>query len=466
MNKMRILYIGCGFHPRISGGATQIQWEILNSGQKLGYIPTIFQSGLYDFKNKLYLKERSIDDSVLLFDLMNSPNMPGNRNPKSEVSNESILKLCRRVLQDVKPDIVHIHELTYLCSVLIDECRNYGIPTVKTIHNYWDVCPQRDLLYNGETVCTNYFEGGRCVDCQLTLKHRPWQAAIWNILYGKSIFVIAKRIWRGWQGFQSFSEKYIHKVDNNKSNNMEPEYRELAIEYKRRRAGFVRSLNSLNRIHVYSLRSKNILVSYGVLKDKFTYIPVATDAIDKIQSRPLYNGSIPINFGYRGGIAPNKGIHILIDAFKQLDQKKARLIIYGTGPAKYISDLKDLSKGSCVEFMGAYSPENLSEVNSLIDVGVIPSIWEELFGLVGVEYIQSRVPIIASEIGGIPEYVHHGINGLLVKPGDQSSLKQAMQSIIDQPSTICKMQNNMARWTSVADMTQSLGDLYMDMLTR
>jgi glycosyltransferase involved in cell wall biosynthesis len=129
-----------------------------------------------------------------------------------------------------------------------------------------------------------------------------------------------------------------------------------------------------------------------------------------------------------------------------------------------MSNLRRLAWGANVEFQGGYRPEDLSKVNSTIDVGVIPSIWEELFGLVGIEYIQSCVPIIASKMGGITEYIINGESGLLVKAGDSAALAEAMHSFIDRPELVRDMQMHMPTWISVHDMTRNLDDMYQSVL--
>jgi glycosyltransferase involved in cell wall biosynthesis len=462
--EIRVLYVGYGFHPRISGGAALIQWEILRSSRELGYHPAIFQAGLYDLRGGTRVDRQTLDGGIQLFNLMNSPNRPGRRDPLSEVSNDVILKASREVLETVEPNIVHIHELTFHCAAFIDECRSRNIPVVKTIHNYWDVCPQRDLLYNGEAICTDYSEGRRCVDCRSVLTHRPKVVAIWNLLSGGPLFDVAQRVWHRWQRFQSWLLRHFRRSRSTTAEFVETARADLARNYAHRRQAMVASLNKANRIHVYSRRSGEILKHYGVAESRIHFLPVSTQAVDSIKAGALHNGELPIRFGYRGGLAPHKGVHILIQAFKQLDQSRAKLVIYGAGDSEYMSNLRRLAWGANVEFQGGYRPEDLSKVNSTIDVGVIPSIWEELFGLVGIEYIQSCVPIIASKMGGITEYIINGESGLLVKAGDSAALAEAMHSFIDRPELVRDMQMHMPTWISVHDMTRNLDDMYQSVL--
>lgn len=460
INKMRILFVGYGFYPFRFGGAAAIQWELLNTCRELGLHPIIYQGGRYNFRKKVSLRREVVDEGVDLIDLVNSPNRPGLRNPISQVTNTHIVNLSREVLQAIKPDLVHIHELTFHCAKIIELCADMQIACVKTIHNYWDICPQRDLLYNCQEICEDFLNGSRCVSCRHSWVLYPWVAMGSDLLRDKCLFPMARQLWHGFQrvGRHLAADKVLKTVSDSEN------IKRLADEYADRRKQFINLLNRLTFVHIYSRRSGEILREYGVKVDKLKYFPITTPAIDTIQPKSWHMVNYPIIFGYRGGLAPHKGVHILLKAFRCLDQNKAKLVIFGTGSSSYVSDLKKIAKGTNAEFRGSYEPAQINKVNAVIDVGIIPSIWEELFGLVGIEYIQSRIPIVASEIGGIVEYVHHGENGFLVKPNDPDALTFAMHLFIEHPELIRKMQAQMNRWISVHDMKEHLGAFYTEAL--
>jgi len=457
---MRILFVGYGFYPSSLGGVGAIQRELINTCRELGFHPTIYQGGMYNFRKKAKLRRKIVDEGVDLIDLVNSPNRPGLHNPISQVTNTHIVNLSREVLQAIKPDLVHIHELTFHCGKIIELCADMQIACVKTIHNYWDICPQRDLLYNCEEICEDFLNGSRCVSCRHSWVLYPWVAMGSNLLRDKALFPMARQLWHGFQrvGRHLAANKMLKGGYDSEN------IKRLADEYADRRKQFINLLNRLTFVHVYSRRSGEILREYGVKVDKLKYFPITTRAIDTIQARSWHTGHYPIIFAYRGGLAPHKGVHILLKAFRCLDQNKAKLVIFGTGSSNYISQLKKIAMGTNTEFRGSYEPAQVCEVNSTLDVGIIPSIWEELFGLVGVEYIQSRIPIVASGIGGIVEYVRHGENGFLVRPNDPDALASAMGLFIEHPELIRKMQAQMNRWISLHDVKEHLGAFYKEAL--
>jgi glycosyltransferase involved in cell wall biosynthesis len=133
----------------------------------------------------------------------------------------------------------------------------------------------------------------------------------------------------------------------------------------------------------------------------------------------------PLRFGYIGTLSDQKGLRWLIEQFKALPFE-ATLQIAGRGQTDYEAELKQFANSPRIEFVGYQSPESFYQQ---IDVSVVPSIWNEPFGMVAVEACAHSVPVIASNRGGLPEIIEDGVNGLLCDPADPASLGRAMQRI-------------------------------------
>ncbi len=129
-----------------------------------------------------------------------------------------------------------------------------------------------------------------------------------------------------------------------------------------------------------------------------------------------------LRFGYIGTLSENKGVGWLIEQFQALSID-ATLTIAGRGKLDYEEKLRELVTTSRVEFVG-YQPS--ARFMQEIDVLVIPSIWAEPFGLVAVEACAQQLPIIATNMGGLPEIIQDNLNGLLCSPADPDSLGRAM----------------------------------------
>jgi len=79
------------------------------------------------------------------------------------------------------------------------------------------------------------------------------------------------------------------------------------------------------------------------------------------------------------------------------------------------------------------------------DVCVVPSVWEEAFGLAALEAMARGKPVVATQVGGIPEIIQPGVTGLLVPPGNDATLAQAIASLLANPTTAAEMGRNARR---------------------
>ncbi len=161
------------------------------------------------------------------------------------------------------------------------------------------------------------------------------------------------------------------------------------------------------------------------------YNPVSleriTSNLTKTQARRvlgLGDGPVIVQVGR---MIPVKGHSLTLHAFSQLVKKhpKAQLIFVGSGPLE--PSLREESEflgivGKIV-WTGFISP---SEVYPAADMVVFPSLWEGL-GLVPIEAMMLGIPVVASDIPAVREYIEHEKQGLLFPPGDSFLLAQAME---------------------------------------
>lgn len=160
-------------------------------------------------------------------------------------------------------------------------------------------------------------------------------------------------------------------------------------------------------------------------------IEVIGGAVDKALFFPSEVEPVRGRIVFVGRIVSEKGVEVLLRAFKK--QRVAReLVIIGEGPQ--LDELKtlasDLGIAERVTFTGYVSMENIRDFIITSEVVVVPSIWEEPYGLVALEGIACGVPVVASRVGGLPEIVRDFENGLLVPPGDIERLASAIELLL------------------------------------
>ncbi len=135
---------------------------------------------------------------------------------------------------------------------------------------------------------------------------------------------------------------------------------------------------------------------------------------------------------YVGQLIRGKGVDLLIKALSLVD-KNFKCIILGRGNDE--SYLREMIKSRLLEDkIELYGwTENVSAMYDKADIIVVPSRWQEPFGLVGLEAFAHHKPVIGFGIGGISQWLKHKVNGIIVKPGDYRRLAIAIKGLINDP---------------------------------
>lgn len=227
------------------------------------------------------------------------------------------------------------------------------------------------------------------------------------------------------------------------------------------RLPFLKSqLEKVDQIVCRSSFLSKVFLNKGYFHNGFTIVSLGTNIPPKLPSEKSQNSNIA--FGYFGGGREHKGAHVLLEAFRQIRSTNVNLKLYGYFPdTDYVKELRREAKADeRIDFMGNYERTELTKVLAGIDILVIPSIWYEAYGLSILEAFANKVPVIATDIGGIPEIVHDGHNGLLFKRGDVLGLKHKMESVINEPGLIQKFRENILRVKSVNEERDELLNIY------
>lgn len=144
----------------------------------------------------------------------------------------------------------------------------------------------------------------------------------------------------------------------------------------------------------------------------------------------------PLRLGFLGRLQPTKGVEWLLDSLNRLPFEQWELWVAGTGDTRYVDGLRRRYASPRVHFLGFVDPEDLF---NRIDALVVPSLWEEPFGMIIIEAYAHGVPVIASMRGGIPEIVDEGRTGLLFDPDSPSSFLAAISQYAGDPRCAAKM---------------------------
>ncbi len=135
-------------------------------------------------------------------------------------------------------------------------------------------------------------------------------------------------------------------------------------------------------------------------------------------------------------VEPKKGLSVLLDAVACMKRRsltpECQLLIIGDGPARESLQAmsKDLNIAGSVVFAGMR--HDVHRLLPLLSVFVLPSLYEG-FGIAILEAMAAGVPVVATRVGGIPEFVIHEDTGLLVTPGDPEELAAAIHMLLASP---------------------------------
>lgn len=179
-----------------------------------------------------------------------------------------------------------------------------------------------------------------------------------------------------------------------------------------------------------------IEVIYNGIDASFLTLPEAERTIDDEKQ--------PFQLLYVGRLRMEKGIAVIFKALALLAKERDlptggelpfHLHIFGSGDKVYVDELQTLLRENAltgaVTFHGKIPQQELIAWYDRADVMLVPSLWQEPFGLVIAEGMARRLPVIASNLGGPAEILTHEANGLLVTPGDEQELALAIGRLMD-----------------------------------
>ena len=269
-------------------------------------------------------------------------------------ANPEVLKQFIQVLEDFRPDIVHLQHLITLSVDLIHACNKLNIPVVATLHDYWYFCHHITLTLPDGSRCPGPSGGLACRGC------------------GKPMY-------------NHFPGKLL-----------QPGQALAAIKRNRR------LIAGLNACHILYAPSHSLMSRYekqGVSTELLQHRPYGIAPV----RRKKRSGNGMVTFGYIGNLSSHKGIEVLIQSMHSLNGGLQRLVVYGSGKKNYEEKLHQMAQGSPVEFKGRFDASDLSSAMAGMDVLVVPSLWEENSPLVVREARAAGLRLVASRRGGIAE---------------------------------------------------------------
>jgi len=394
---MKVLQVIHGYPMRYNAGS-EVYTQTLCHGLAQRHEVHVFTREEEAFAPDYRLRlEKDADDPRVSLHVVNNPRL------KDRFLAVGIDRRFVEVLDDVQPDVVHVGHLNHLSTSLVQAAALREIPIVFTLHDYWLMCPRGQFMQMFPEDPTN----------------------IWAACDGQADRRCAERCYA----------RYFSGA---------PEDREAEVTYwadwVSRRMRHVRAITELIDLFIAPARylHDRFRDAFGLPPRKLVYLDYGF-ARERMAGRQRAPGE-PFTFGYMGTHIPAKGIHHLLEAFGMV-RGDARLRIWGrprgqdTDALKAMAESLPHAQGERVEWLGEYkNQEVVQQVLNRCDAIVVPSVWVENSPLVIHEAQQARVPVIAAAAGGMAEYVHHEVNGLLFEHRSPDALAEQMQRMADEPA--------------------------------
>jgi len=336
--------------------------------------------------------------------------------------NRQIENSFSRFVRQFQPDLIHVQHVMALSAKLLPIARQSGAPLLLTLHDYWFICANSQLIWPDAQVCRGKAGGLNCVRCAAAARFSS----------------LVRWLRPGLAPLFLYRDLVVRKAALQAGQFISPS-RFLLDRYME--AGFPaeRCLHLENGIETKRIRAFGWRSSEG-----------------------------PLRVTFLGSLAWQKGVHILAQAFNGLPAGQARLRIWGdpTVFPEYAKRLRRILPHPDAELMGRIANERVGEVLADSDVIVVPSLWYENSPVVIQEARAAGVPVVASDHGALSEKVRHGVDGLLFPPGDAAALRRTLQRLLDEEELLPELRQNIPAPVDMGEHVERLEAIYRHALER
>ena len=364
-----------------------------------------------------------------------------------------------QVLDAVQPDIVHVHNLFNLSFDLPRLAHERSVPVVATLHDYTLVCPSGgQRVHRAESHVCETIDSSRCARC---FKESPFytQLSIGTIASAPPGGAVSRMAGFARRRFPGAVRRLANAAKHASMISVDQAAIDSRLEQARSLFQqvdlFVAPSHFLAEEFVRLGVGRNRMVASANGQASWTPIPV---------ERPRR----PLRIGFVGTIVWHKGVHVLIEAARSLPPAGYDMSVFGglSVAPDYVADLQVAAIGRPIRFAGEFQNDDLPRVLSNLDVLVVPSLWPENAPLAIEEALRAGVPVVASRMGGIPEFVRDEVNGRLFDPRNPAELAAILAGFIDHPERLAALVAPFGEAKSIDDDAREWAGRYAEVVER
>lgn len=279
------------------------------------------------------------------------------------------------LIEDTRPEIAHLHNIAHqLSPSILDSLKKHGLPVVQTVHDYKFGCPTYSFFTEGQV-------------CERCKRHHYYNTVLHRCNRGSLSASLLNCV-----------EMYFHQLIGI--------YDKVDL--------FISPSNFL--------REK--MIEYGFSPERIVRIP---NFVDTNQYVPSYTSDG--YFLFVGRLVSFKGVSTLLEAMRSVQE--SQLYIVGEGELREQLEARAREESiQNVSFLGYQSGPELKSLIANAMFTVTPSEWYENMPYAILESFALGTPVLAANIGGMPELIEPGVNGLLFEPGSVVDLVEKIRYLL------------------------------------
>lgn len=289
----------------------------------------------------------------------------------------------RSYLAHRKPDLVHVHQWIRLTSNLCRVAASSGIPVVVTLHDLYTTCPRLFRMNRNGALCTLPLSREKCLHC---------------------------------------AERWLFQKDL--------EIERALADFK---GDFQKELKCATKVLSPSSSHAALVTERLGLEDvRIEVLPLGTHRT--LNPAPPTPAGGKLRIAFFSQLYPHKGPKVLVEAFRKMTHReKAELHLFGAEVLPdFAEELKSLAAGNDVTFHGPYTTKDMESFP--MDLVVIPALVPESYSFILDEAAGLRVPVLASDVGAIPERATRAV--MLHQRGDADDLARALDKLTSDQSLL------------------------------
>ncbi|WP_166216155.1 glycosyltransferase [Microbulbifer harenosus] len=302
------------------------------------------------------------------------------------------------LLKQEKPDILHLVNPGHIGVNIVYAARALNIPYIISVTDFWWLCPKQTLTLSDGNLCHGFTEEFTCLKCIAKTHRNP------------TINFAAKTEIGAHLTAQLIKSKNIESGESTLWDNRKQTLHDI--------------LKEAHAVICLSKTGQSLLEEYFKLQN-CKYLPAGLSAQ---WFEPKTTASVTgdtFSIGFLGALSPHKGLHIITQALKALNNEKIHLIVAGKKALPTYAD-RELQRYKKTTYLGEIQEEETTPLMDKLDLLVLPSLWPENQPQVLLEAGARNIPVIASDIPGCAELLDQAA---LFPMGNHEALSKLIEAI-------------------------------------